>query len=311
MENLNQNVDPKVEAEGTIKVEGKRSLGGLSAIIALMIIGALINIGVTIYTCSENMWFDCYISYLSVAETSVTTLLIIMSIVAIIRRSDKAISLLYASLTTFIIAKILFLLASFAFDLQIVDISPMPQIVGLAVAIAIMVSVSNSDNCKLLFPPSQRRQSPFGWLLVALYVVIQGGGFYMYNKMSEDPASIFTSDKVYIECCIAEMNKPENAVIHDGGGTMRSKTYLEDDILVIEYNQNIVLLPWEELMVPTETEKKNFANEFVSSLVADKFSRGFLEVLVRNNYSILLKYNINDDVKYNIELPADYLKSFL
>ena len=172
MENTNLNVKPNVEAEGTIKVEGKRGLGGLSGIIALMIIGALINIGVTIYTCSENMWFDCYISYLSVAETSITTLLTIMSIVAIVRRSDKAISLLYASLTTFIIAKILLLLASFAFDSQIVDISPMPQVVGLVIAIAIMVSVSNSDNCKLLFPPSQRKLSLFGWLLVALYVVI-------------------------------------------------------------------------------------------------------------------------------------------
>ena len=292
MENTNLNVEPNVEAEGTIKVEGKRGLGGLSGIIALMIIGALINIGVTIYTCSENMWFDCYISYISVAETSVTTLLTIMSIVAIVRRSDKAISLLYASLTTFIIAKILLLLASFAFDSQIVDISPMPQVVGLVIAIAIMVSVSNSDNCKLLFPPSQRKLS-------------------VDSKMTNDPSSVFVSDKAYFDCCIAEMNRPENSVIHDGGGTIRSKTYLEDDTLVMEYNQDIRLLPWEELMVPSETEKKNLANEFTSTLVADKFSRCLVETIVRNNYSILIKYNINDDVKYNIELPADYLKSFL
>lgn len=311
MENTNLNVEPNVKAEGTIKVEGKRGLGGLSGIIALMIIGALINIGVTIYTCSENMWFDCYISYISVAETSVTTLLTIMSIVAIVRRSDKAISLLYASLTTFIIAKILLLLASFAFDSQIVDISPMPQVVGLVIAIAIMVSVSNSDNCKLLFPPSQRKLSLFGWLLVALYVVIQGCSLYVNSKMTNDPSSVFVSDKAYFECCIAEMNSPENAVIHDGGGTIRSKTYLEDDTLVIEYNQDIHLLPWEELIVPSATEKKNLANEFTSTLVADKFSRCLVETIVRNNYSILIKYNINDDVKYNIELPADYLKSFL
>ena len=311
MENTNLNVEPNVEAGGTIKVEGKRSLGGLSAIIALMIIGALLNIGVTIYTCSENLWFDCYVSYLSVAETSVTTLIIIMSIVAIVRRSDKAMSLLYASLTTFIIAKIMLLFASFVFDPQIMGINIMPQIVGLAVAIAVMLSVSNSDNCKLLFPPSLRRRSTFGWSLVALYLVIQGGCFYMYNKMSDDVSSVFISDKAYFDCCIDGLNKPENAVIHDGGSTIRSKTYLEENTLVMEFNQNIALLPWEELIAPTEAEKKNLANEYVSSLATDKFSLSLLKALVRNNYSILLKYNINDDIKYNIELPADYLNEFL
>lgn len=305
MENSKLSPEP-IEAnvnEQQAKAEKKsRMAKPLRVLIFLMIISVVVNFFVCKSTCDTLQWFDCKLTPWLLAETAISSLLALGSIVAIFRRSTKAVSLTQAYLTAFIVGKVAMIIVSLYADSILETSGIMGTIIGLAVAATYMLWIKASDESCERFPEATRQRSIFGWILVAAFVIVEASSIFISYKAKDDVALFFTSDKVYIEMNVKELDRQSD---------MHTDFELDGNTLVISIDQRVNVPFGYELTEPTDAEKTAMKREVLNLLTETKEDRYFVSVLVRNNYSVLVKFDINNQIDYDINLSTKQLDEWL
>lgn len=305
MENFNQNFEPQCEVNAVNTQETdqpKKLCKGLKWLIFLMFASCALTLYSCLSNCQSLMWFDFKLTPWMLAEVVIISLLVVSSIVALVRRSSKAISLLQSTLIVFIIGKAVTILITLFVETPFEYPSILSSVVAIAIALSFLLFVTESDDCQKLFPEATRKRSKFGLVLVVAFVIVEAVASMLMFKHSDDPASFFTSDRVFIEANIKELNKQ----------SVNAPTVaLDGTTLLIEINENVHVPYGYELQQPTEYQLQTQKREIMDQLTVTKEDKYLVSLLVRNNYSVLVKYNVNNIIKYDISISAQELEEWL
>lgn len=278
-------------------------------------LGSIGGFGMTLYNVSQVGWFNCNLSIWDLIGTALMATLGIWAIVAFKRKSANAVALANCFLTLSAINHITAIVYSTAMNLEF-DISLiLGSIFGIVWCIVWIFYVNTSNTVNQLIPRAGRKMFIVEMLMaLAVLCIIVFESVTLITNIN-DPAKLFKSDRAFLEVYTNQTFHNETKSQHGYDFQKDSSDLslrLEDEILVIAVDQHINVGYMETLIEPTEEQKEHEKRTFMRTWARDKGGKYLIEVLIRNNYSMAIEFNINNgDIAYTTHITTEELESYI
>ncbi len=252
-------------------------------------------------TTSSNGWFECKTTIFTTLFVCALIAANIRAIIAVRKRRDNAVPLSIG----IICINLLTLAASVMADKDLMGFSIAVALINLPFLLAFIFT----RKAKRLFPT--RRFFLVDKILIIVAVLSFIGETALLNIYKDDQASLFTSDRAYLNSFVNQAN--EAAEDRDAelpnGIELDCEFRLGERALIIDADYSI---DSEIPQTVTNIEKRFFAKEFMSAMLESDNGRYVCKILIRNDYSIILNNNINDGaLKFSMEITPSELESYL